>query len=137
MTPETARKPSQRENRTIILPIEQDEYTPIVSAPPKFRAWIDQHSHLNPELFPETFDQGYKFHDKKTSSKTGVMTRRIELRNGEVWTVHPSFVVPHMTGYTEEVAKALHFRKYGVPYEALTYAFGKDGNYWYRILLCE
>ena len=114
MTPETARNPSQRENRTIILPIGQDGYTQIVSVPPKLRAWIEQHYRLNPEPFPETFDRGYKFHDTKTSAKTSVMTRRIELRNGEVWTVHPSFVMPHMTGDTEEVAKALYFLKYNV-----------------------
>jgi hypothetical protein len=28
-----------------------------------------------------------------------------------------------MTGYTDEVAKALHLRKYGVPYEGLVYVF--------------
>ncbi len=37
-----------------------------------------------------------------------------------------------MTGFTEEVARALFLRKFGVPYEALVYVFGKDENYWYR-----
>jgi hypothetical protein len=72
-------------------------------------------------------------HDHGTSEKTDVITRRIKLKKGEVWTVHPSFVMPYMTGFTEEIAKALHLRKYGVPYEALTYVFGRDDNYWYRI----
>ena len=39
MTSETARKPSQRDNRTIILPIKQEKYDPIVLAPQQFRAW--------------------------------------------------------------------------------------------------
>jgi hypothetical protein len=133
MTHETARKPSQRENHTIILPIGQEEYTPIVSAWQPFRAWIDRQFRRHPELFPKIFKEGYKLHDHKTSKKTGVMTRRIELKNGEVWTVHPSFVMPHMTGFTEEVAKALYLRKWGVPYEALAYIFGRDENYWYRM----
>jgi len=47
------------------------------------------------------------------------MTRRIELRNKQVWTVHPGFVMPYMTGHTDEVAKALYLRKYGVPYKGL------------------
>ena len=133
MTSGTATTPSHPEDRTIILPIGQDEYKKIVTVFAKFRAWLDKHYRLNPELFPDTFVHGYKLHDEKTSKKTGVITRRVKLRNGEVWTIHPGFVMPHMTGYTEEIAKALYLRKFGVPYEALTYVFGKNNNYWYRI----
>jgi len=133
MTPGTARMPAPRENHTIILPIGQDEYTQIIPHPPKFRVWIDEQFLLNPELFPETFDTRYKLHDKKTSEKTGVMPRRIELRNGEVWTIHPSFVMPYMTGFTADVAKILLLRKWSVPYEVLADLFGRDANYWYRL----
>jgi hypothetical protein len=132
MTNGTATTPSQRENRTIILPIAQWEYEKIIGIPAKFRAWIDENYRYHPELFPETFEKGYKLHDKGTSEKNNVLTRRIKLRNGQVWTVHPSFVMPRMTGYTQEVALALYLRKFGVPYEALAYVFGKDANYWYR-----
>ena len=133
MTSGTARKPSQRHNRTIILPIEQEKYAQIVLVPQQFRAWNDKNYRLHPEIFPDNFNGKYKLHDDITSEKTDVMTRRIKLRNGEVWTVHPSFVMPYMTGYTDEVAKALHLRKYGVPYEGLVYVFGRDENYWYRM----
>ena len=87
MTSGTARQPSQRHNRTIILPIEQEKYRPIVSAPQQFRAWR----------------------------------------------VHPSFVMPYMTGSTDEAAKALYLRQWGIPYEGLVYVFGRDPNYWYRM----
>jgi hypothetical protein len=133
MTNGTATTPSHREDRTIILPIGQEEYEQKVADPTRFRAWIDKQYCLNPEIFPEDFKKGYKLHDKKTSDKIGVLTRRIQLRNGQVWTVRPSFVMPYMTGYTEEIAKALYLRKYGVPYEGLVYVFGKDEKYWYRI----
>jgi hypothetical protein len=133
MTKRTATKPSDREDRTIILPVQQENYEKIVAHSRKFRAWVDENYRRHPEIFPETFAQGYKLHDDSTSEKTGVMTRRIKLRNGQAWTVHPGFVMPYMTGYTEEVGKALYLRKYGVPYEALTYVFGKNDNYWYRI----
>src|SRR5215469_17070480 len=123
MTHAMARKPSQQEDRTIILPIRQAEYGAIVLDWQQFRAWIERQYCLHPELFPKTFEKGYKLHDKSTSEKTGVLTRRIKLRNRQVWTVHPSFVMPRMTGFTAEVARALHFRKYGVPYEALVYGF--------------
>jgi len=133
MTSGTARMPSQRDNRTIILPIEQEHYDQIVLSPQHFREWLEHNYQCHPELFPANFEKGYKLHDKKTSNKTGILTRRIELRNGQVWTLHPSFVMPYMTGATEAIAKALSLRKYGVPYEALVYVFGKDENYWYRM----
>jgi hypothetical protein len=133
MAPGTATTPSQCEDRTIILPIGQEEYEKIVPHPQQFRSWIDKHYRWNAELFPGTFEKGYRLHDKKTSEKTDVMTRRIKLRNGQAWSIRPSFVMPHMTGFTEEVAKALSLRKYGVPYEGLVYVFGKDENYWYRM----
>jgi len=129
----TATTPSQREDRTIILAIAQEEYEKIIGIPAKFRAWINENYRHHPELFPETFEEGYKLHDKGTSEKNNVLTRRIKLRNGQAWTVHPSFVMPRMTGYTQDVAYALYLRKFGVPYEGLTYVFGKDDNYWYRM----
>ena len=111
MTQGTATPPSQREDRIMIVFVRQEEYDAIISQPQKFRA----------------------LHDKAVSVKLGVTTRRIKLRNGQAWTVHPSFVMPRMTGCTEEVAKALYLRKYGVPYEGLVYVFGRDENYWYRM----
>jgi len=133
MTSGTARKASQRHNRTIILPIEQEKYRPIVSAPQQFRVWIDHNYRLHPEIFPDHFNGNYKLHDDSTSEKTEVRTRRIKLRNGEVWTVHPNSVMPYMTGSTDEAAKALYLRQWGIPYEGLVYVFGRDPNYWYRM----
>ena len=85
---------------------QEEEYDAIIGQPQKFRALLDRDYQLNPENYPETFEQGYKLHDKAVSVKLGVTTRRIKLRNSQAWTVHPSFVMPRMTGYTEEVAKA-------------------------------
>jgi len=136
MTTGTAGKPSQRDKCTIILPITQEEYEQIVHKPMQFRAWIDKNYRLHPEIFPESFTGKYKLHDHKTSEKTGLMTRRIRFNNGkknEAWSVLPSFMMPYMTGFTEEVAKALYARKYGIPYEGLVYIFGRDENYWYRL----
>jgi len=136
MTSGTAGKPSQRDKCTIILPISQDEYEQIVHKPKQFRAWIDKNYRRHPEIFPKNFTGKYTLHDRKTSEKTGLMTRRIELNNGEkdeAWSVLPSFMMPYMTGYTKEVAVALYYRKWGVPYEGLVYGFGRDENYWYRM----
>ena len=52
----------------------------------------------------------------------------------ESYQVLPCFVMPYMTGYTDDVEKAmfLHF-KYEVPFDGLVYIFGKDVDYWYRM----
>ena len=54
----TATTPSQREDRTIILAIAQEEYEKIIGIPAKFRAWINENYRHHPELFPETFEEG-------------------------------------------------------------------------------
>jgi len=41
--------------------------------------------------------------------------------------------MPYMTGITDETKKALFMRKFNVPFWALSYVFGKDPMYWYRI----
>ena len=38
-----------------------------------------------------------------------------------------------MTGYTDDVEKPLFLRKFNVPFWALTYVFGKNDSYWYRL----
>jgi Transposase DDE domain len=40
-----------------------------------------------------------------------------------------------MTGYTDEIEKALFLRRFGVPFWGLTYVFGRDDMYWERIEL--
>ena len=72
MTHGTATPPSQREDRTIIAAIGQEEYEKIVGQAALFRAWIDRDFRLNPENYPKTFGEGYKLHDKNTSTKNGV-----------------------------------------------------------------
>jgi len=98
----TATTLAPREDRTIILAIPQEEYEQIAVSPPKFRAWLDEHDRLNPEIFPATFEKGYKLHNKTTSDKTSVLKQRIKLRNGQVWTIHPGFVMPRMPRRTTQ-----------------------------------
>ena len=67
MTQGTATPPSQREDRIIIVFVRQEEYDAIIGQPQKFRALLDRDYRLNPENYPETFEQGYKLHDKAVS----------------------------------------------------------------------
>ena len=68
------------------------------------------------------------YHSKKQS----IAIRRIEIA-GITYTIRPSFLMPYMTGVVDEIEKALFMRKFNVPFWALSYAFGKDPMYWYRI----
>ena len=86
-----------------------------------------------PELFPEEFVHGYEMKDQRTSKKMKLSLRRIELRNGDSYSVRPSFAMPYGTGRTEDVYKPLFFRKWGVPYWALAEVFGRNPMYWYRL----
>ncbi|MEM7126533.1 MAG: hypothetical protein AAF702_09420 [Chloroflexota bacterium] len=59
--------------------------------------------------------------------------RRLKLKaNGIVYQVRPSFMMPYMIGETAEVEKGLYLLRWGVPFEALSYLFGRDPMYWYR-----
>ena len=58
--------------------------------------------------------------------------RRIKLKNGKSYQLRPSFMMPYMIARTDEVEKALYLRRWGVPFEALVYVFGRDSMFWYR-----
>jgi hypothetical protein len=42
--------------------------------------------------------------------------------------------MPSMTGYSNEVEKALFLRRFGVPFWGLSYVFGRDDTYWDRMV---
>lgn len=86
--------------------------------------------------------QGYKLHGRMPSSKKmpDIYLRRIQLtpkdENGQsqVFTVAPCFVLPYMSGDVTEVEKALFLHeKFGVAFWGLTYVFGRNDMYWYRL----
>lgn len=86
-----------------------------------------------PELFPPEIIKGFTWHDILASKKMpAVRLRRIKLKSvdeegkAQVFTIIPSFVMPYMSGYTDEVEKALFLRRFGVPYWGITYLFGKN-----------
>jgi hypothetical protein len=72
---------------------------------------IKQHS----KLFPSTIQQEYQLHDTRSVPPSKKMPeirlRRITVKTidhrEEVFSVAPSFVMPYMTGYTDEIKKSL------------------------------
>jgi hypothetical protein len=119
---------------TICLPIAKHDYLTCIDHPKKFRVWLDGAFRDSPELFPTAFADGYTLKDDRTSKKTGLRLRRIECKaTRQVFTVRPSFALPYLVGWTDDVDKALFLRRFGVPFWGLAYVFGKGPSYWYRL----
>ena len=126
--------------KRITLPIEMATYQTLVFDPVAFRQWLDEMIAQYPALFPPAIQQGYTLHDRRTSVKLpAVSLRRIKLcappdgqQRAQVFTIAPSGVLPYLTGYTDEVEKALFLRSFSVPYWALAHVFGRDEQSWFR-----
>lgn len=119
---------------TLCLPIGKDDYQNVVRDPGRFRVWLDQCFHAWPELFPNDFSAGYRLKDVRTSIRSGWPLRRVRLKaNGESFSVRPSFLLPYMTGTTDDVQGPLFLRAFAVPFWALARVFGKNAMYWYRL----
>jgi hypothetical protein len=132
--------PLANKSKQICIFIEQEEYDRIWGNSKAFRQYLDDMILQHPELFPVTIQQGYILHGILPESKkmTEIRLRRIKVKakdgNGsDVFTIRPSFVMPYMIGYTDDVEKTLFLRRWGVPYWALAYVFGRNEQYWYRI----
>src|SRR5437763_7152270 len=112
---------------TICLPISKDDYLGLIDEPEAFRAWLDRAFRDSPELFPDAFADGYTLKDDRTSAKLGLRLRRVRCKaTAQAFTVRPSFVLPYMAGWTDDVEKGLFLRRFGVPFWALARVFGKD-----------
>jgi hypothetical protein len=134
MTREPATKRVQNGQRTITLPISQGEYEKIIGDHAAFRRlWLDPNFAEHPELFPPDFENGYEMCGRYHAKRLGIDIRRIRLRDGSKYQIRPAFALPMMVGWVEDVAAALFLRKFGVPYWAIVYVFGKNVSYWYRL----
>ena len=124
----------------IVVPVERDDYEEMMSGSVEFRSRLDQIIKEHPELFPAEIQSEYKLHGPLPVSKKmpEVRMRRIRISSADgskenAYTICPPFVMPYMTGYTEDVEKALLLRVYNVPSWVLVYIFGRDEMYWDRL----
>lgn len=124
----------RRKAKSICLPFESEtHYQTCMADPAICRSYIMECYATHPELFPHALDGGFVFHAFVRSKKQGLLMRRIQLKNNrEVYQLRPSFMMPYMIGRTEAVEKPLFLRRWGVPFEALSYVFGRPPMYWYR-----
>ncbi len=98
-----------RGHKTICIPCSQQQYERIVDDPVLFREFLGRQIGATPELFPPEIQKGYRMKDIYTSRKTGWKLRRIDLRNDQSYLIHPSFLMPYLSGRTEDVQAPLFF----------------------------
>ena len=125
-----------RGHKTICIPLDEPKYREIVEEPLLYRTYVDAIYAKHPELFPQAMKEGYTLHDKLPYSTKlpDVRLRRSKLKTtDEVYAIRPSFVLPYMTGLTDDVEKGLMLRNFGVPYWLVTHVCGKDDMYWQRL----
>jgi hypothetical protein len=96
-----------RGHKTICIPCSQQEYERVVDDPEEFRRLLDQQIQATPDLFPPEIRRGYRMKDLYRSRKTGCKLRRIQLRNLRCYLVRPSFLMPYLSGHTEDVQAPL------------------------------
>jgi hypothetical protein len=96
-----------RGQKPICIPCSQEQYEQFVEDPEQFRSFLDRQVQATPELFPPEIRRGYRMKDLYTSRKTGWKLRRIELRNLRCYLVRPSFLMPYLSGRTEDVQSPL------------------------------
>ncbi|MCP4139979.1 MAG: hypothetical protein GY755_06765, partial [Chloroflexi bacterium] len=127
--------PLSRYSKTICIPCSEEKHNEMLENRIIFREFLDELREDHPEILPMRIEEGYAlFGIQPPSSKLGIRLRRIRISaTGEVYTVRPSFVMPYMTGRTEEVEKALFLRRFKVPYWGIAYVFGRDEMYWERM----
>ena len=113
----------------------QEQYDKIIVDLQAFREeWLDPNYAAHPELFPVGFEKGYEMNGHYHAKRQGIVIRRIALWNGDPYQIRPSLMLPMMVGRVDEVAGGLLMRKFGVPYWAITYVFGRNATFWYRRL---
>jgi hypothetical protein len=122
--------------------MDRESYDELVNDPQRFRESLDGLIARYPELFPVAIRQGYHLYGLERGSVKlpDTKVRRICLNEPDeegrlqIFRVIPSFILPYRVGYTDDVEKALFLRRFGVPFWALTYVFGRNDLYWQRLV---
>ena len=131
----TVAHPPTKGYRTIRLPLAESEYDRFLTDRSYAKDRLEELYEECAELFPDAFPSGYTFFGyTEPSMKQQLLCRRIRLEHGRtVFTIAPAFVMPYMTGRTQDVDDALFLRRFHVPCWAIAHVFGRDAMYWYRL----
>lgn len=124
------------ENRTIVLPILESDYSFFMNDSIQAHAIISQYYMEFPELFPQQMSKGYCLNGKtRLSKKTGIQMRKIRIA-GTSYRIRPSYLLPYLRGKTQDASNGLFLIRFGVPFWALAVVFGRNPMWWYRLYVC-
>jgi len=120
--------------QTIIIPIDEVFYNKIIEDVLLYKKYLDSLIASYPELFPIVlFTKGYTLNGfSNLPSKCSIKRRRILVGNKN-YLVHPCFMMPYLRAKTSSLSKGLYLRKQNVSYDTLSYVFGRNPMYWYRV----
>jgi len=112
----TVAHPPKKGYRTIRLPLAESEYGRFLTDRSYAKDRLEELYEECAELFPDAFPWGYTFFGfTEPSSKQQLLCRRIRLDQGRtVFTIAPAFVMPYMTGRTQDVDHALFFMRFPI-----------------------
>lgn len=131
----TIAHPTKKGYRTIRFPLAESEYERFLTDRSSAKARLEELYEEFAELFPDAFPWGYAFCGyTEPSIKQQLLCRRIRLGQGcTVFTIAPAFIMPSMTGRTQDVDHARFLMRFHVPCWAIAHVFGRDAMYWYRL----
>lgn len=121
------------ENRTIVLPIKESDYTVFMQQATQAHATISHYYQQFPDLFPPQMSEGYCLNGKtRLSKKIGIQMRKIKIA-GISYRIRPSYLLPYLRGRTDEAAHGLFLLRFSVPFWALAAVFRRNLMWWYRL----
>lgn len=124
-----------KKNRTIVLPIEEKNYEAFINDLDTAHEMISKFYVATPEFFPPNMSEGYVFNGRtRISKKLGIQMRKLKI-DGINYKIRPIFVLPYNRQLTPTVSNALFLKRFGVPFWALAYVFGRNQMWWYRLYI--
>lgn len=129
-------KQRNRQSKTIVLEIEEEIYSSYMEQTKIAHEILSYQIAKHPELFPDGIANGYMLNGKtRVSKKLGIQMRKIKVGDA-IYRIRPSFILPYCRAKTSEVSNALFLLKFGVPFWALAFVFGRNSMWWYRLYVC-
>jgi len=122
--------------KQICVPMDKALYDEIWHDPHLTRKFIEDLLVSHPDLFPPGTENGFAFHGRPAESRKlpGIRLRQFRLKSGKTFTLRPSFVMPYMAGFTENVKKGLLLLSHNVPVWLVTEVLGQNDMFWQRQL---
>lgn len=125
-----------RGSRQIVIPMTREMYDRMWDDPAEVRRFLEWLIETAPRPFPAGITDGFQLTGCLPESKKmpGVRLRQLRLRNGNVFSLRPSFVFSYMMGDVDELEHPLLLLYFGVPCWVITHIFGHNDMYWERLL---